>query len=698
MQPAIPIPIRQHPMYPNPPLFGAPFPPSMGPRRLASIIAILLLASPTSASGEDCRPSSCGDLRNISDPFRLTTDPSTCGDPQYQLTCDQNRAVLKLYSTKYYVAEISYEDLMARVVLAGLDSPSCSPRSLPFLPPSKFKYGDPFALNTTNNSVIFVTCPASSVGEPSYIPIPFCVDNSTSSKEYLYALAGDATVADLRKSCATAGTVPMAGMLQNRTQAAVRDVLLRGFYISWKVPIQCRDCVAEELQCKTLYSYNFGRKKRDGPCYWNKFRICTKPLGGASSFFSCLGDIIEEAGTAFLDLEGLIILPGRTIIGISCLMAYLVYKLRRRHRSMDNRIEDFLNDYRNSMPIRYSYRHIKKMTNQFKEKLGQGGYGSVFKGKLTTGRLVAIKILEKAKGNGQEFINEVSTIGRIHHTNVVQLIGFCFEGSNRALIYEFMSNGSLDKYIFSQEEEAEILSWEKMQDIALGIARGIEYLHRGCDMQILHFDIKPHNILLDDKFNPKVSDFGLAKLHPIEESKVLVTAVRGTIGYMAPELFYRKVGEISYKSDVYSFGMLLMEMAGRRKNLNPHAPRSSQIYFPSWIYDQLYQGRDLEMEDATDDEKEIAKKLLMIALRCIQMNPAERPSMSQVVEMLEKKIEDMQMPTKPFLSSLDKVFKEDHTIDEEDHTIDMEASESLYEPGSNTNNRSNDEIISCSSK
>ncbi|XP_038972575.1 rust resistance kinase Lr10-like [Phoenix dactylifera] len=629
----------------------------MDPRRLASIIAILWL-TPTIASGEDCRPSSCGDLRNISYPFRLTTDPPTCGDPQYNLTCDQNRAVLELYSTKYYVEKISYEDQVARVVLADLDPASCSPRSLPFVPPSIFTYGDPYEL-ASDTSVTFVTCPASLEGDPSYIPIASCVDHSSPSKEYLHAVVGYVTVAALRNSCATAGTVPVAGTLRNRTQAAVRDVLLGGFDISWYY-------VASDHRCES-------------------------PLQSARCFFQQLWLIIQGAVPPFLYFEGHFIIPGRTIIGISCLMVYLVYKLRRKHRSMDRRIENFLNDYRNSMPIRYSYRHIKKMTNQFKEKLGQGGYGSVFKGKLTTGRPVAIKILEKAKGNGQDFINEVSTIGRIHHTNVVQLIGFCFHGSNRALVYEFMSNGSLDKYIYSQEGKDETLSWEKMQDIALGIARGIEYLHRGCDMQILHFDIKPHNILLDDKFNPKVSDFGLAKLHPMEESRVAVTAARGTIGYMAPELFYKRVGEVSYKSDVYSFGMLLMEMAGRRKNLNPHAPRTSEIYFPSWIYDQLDQGRDLEMEDATDDEKEIAKKLLMIALRCIQMNPAERPSMSQVVEMLENKMEDLQMPSKPFLSSLGKVFKEDHAIF-------MESSESLCEPGSNTNNRSYDEIISCSSK
>ena len=128
-------------------------------------------------------------------------------------------------------------------------------------------------------------------------------------------------------------------------------------------------------------------------------------------------------------------------------------------------------------------------------------------------------MLGKSKGNGQDFISEVATIGRIHHANVVQLIGFCTEGPKRALIYEFMPNGSLEKYIFSREGSVP-LSIEKTYEISIGVARGIEYLHQGCDMQILHFDIKPHNILLDENFTPKVSDFGLAKLYPADESIV----------------------------------------------------------------------------------------------------------------------------------------------------------------------------------
>jgi serine/threonine protein kinase len=282
---------------------------------------------------------------------------------------------------------------------------------------------------------------------------------------------------------------------------------------------------------------------------------------------------------------------------------------------MYNVVEEFLQSHNNLMPIRYSYFEIRKMTKNFKDKLGEGGYGTVFKGTLRSGRLVAIKMLGKSKANGQEFTNEVATIGRIHHVNIVQLIGFCVEGSKRALVYEFMPNGSLNKYIFSPEVST-FLSYDKMYNIALGVARGIEYLHQGCTMQILHFDIKPHNILLDENFAPKVSDFGLAKLYPIDDSIVSLTAARGTLGYMAPELFYKNIGGISYKADVYSFGMLLMEMAGRRKNFSTFADHSSQFYFPSWVYDQLHDGKDIKMEDVAEEEMKIVKKMIMVALWC----------------------------------------------------------------------------------
>ncbi|GFY81848.1 protein kinase superfamily protein [Actinidia rufa] len=288
---------------------------------------------------------------------------------------------------------------------------------------------------------------------------------------------------------------------------------------------------------------------------------------------------------------------------------------------MFDSIEGFLRSQNILMPISYSYSDIKKMTKGFRDKLGEGGYGSVYKGKLRSGRLVAIKVLGKPKANGQEFINEVATIGRIHHTNVVQLVGYCAERSKRALVYDFMPNGSLEKYIFSQEGTI-YLSCEQMYEISLGVARGIEYLHRGCDMQILHFDIKPHNILLDEDFTPKVSDFGLAKLYPTEDSIVSLTAARGTMGYMAPEL---------------------------RRNINAHADHTSQIYFPSWIYDQFNEERAIEMGETTEEERVMVKKMVIVALWCIQMKPSDRPSMTKVVKMLEGNVEQLRMPPKPFL-------------------------------------------------
>ncbi|KAK9266987.1 hypothetical protein L1049_003435 [Liquidambar formosana] len=352
-------------------------------------------------------------------------------------------------------------------------------------------------------------------------------------------------------------------------------------------------------------------------------------------------------------------IAGKALCGLPCVLAFFIYKWRRRHLSMDDTIEEFLQSQNNLMPIRYSFSDIRKMTRGLKEKLGEGGYGSVYKGKLRSGQLVAVKMLGKSKSNGQDFINEVATIGRIHHVNVVQLIGFCSEGSKRALVYDFMTNGSLDKFIFAEGESSLFLSWERTHEIALGVAQGIEYLHRGCDMQILHFDIKPHNILLDGNFIPKISDFGLAKLYPMDDNTLSLTAARGTIGYMAPELIYKNIGGISYKADVYSFGKLLLEMAGKRKNLNAYVDHASQIYFPSWIFDRFTRGVDVEiMEDATEDEKKIARKIITVALWCIQLKPADRPSMRKAMEMLEGEVESLQVPPELLLYPQDSIVRE----------------------------------------
>ena len=295
------------------------------------------------------------------------------------------------------------------------------------------------------------------------------------------------------------------------------------------------------------------------------------------------------------------------------------------------------------------------MTNSFSEKLGQGGFGDVYKGKLDDGCLVAVKLLNQSKGeDGQDFINEVATISRTSHVNVVRLLGFCFEGPKRALIFEFMPNGSLEKFIFDENatKSNHHLNWETHYQISLGIARGLEYLHRGCNTRILHFDIKPHNILLDVDFVPKISDFGLAKICTRNESLVSMLSPRGTIGYIAPEVYSRSFGGVSYKSDVYSYGMMVLEMVGGRKNINIRVDNTSEIYFPHWIYKRLELDEELGLKRITNEEDRVkVKKMIIASLWCIQTDPSNRPTMSRVIEMLEGSLDSLKVPPKPFLSS-----------------------------------------------
>jgi len=341
------------------------------------------------------------------------------------------------------------------------------------------------------------------------------------------------------------------------------------------------------------------------------------------------------------------------VVLLSIVATGLYLSLKTRYNEeIHLKVEMFLKTYGTSKPTRYSFSEVKKITRRFKEKVGQGGFGSVYKGKLPNGVPVAVKMLENSTGEGEEFINEVATIGLIHHANIVRLLGFCSEGTRRALIYEYMPNESLEKYIFSRDSSIsqELLVPKKMIDIALGIARGMEYLHQGCNKRILHFDIKPHNILLDFNFNPKISDFGLAKLCARDQSIVTLTAARGTMGYIAPELYSRNFGGVSYKSDVYSFGMLVLEMVSGRRNSDPSVDSQNEVYLPEWIFERVITGQDLVLSrEMTGGEKEKVRQLAMVALWCIQWTPNNRPSTTKVVNMLTGRLENLQMPPKPFV-------------------------------------------------
>ncbi|XP_078176569.1 rust resistance kinase Lr10-like isoform X2 [Carex rostrata] len=344
-------------------------------------------------------------------------------------------------------------------------------------------------------------------------------------------------------------------------------------------------------------------------------------------------------------------------ISLLLLGVFAVFYVRRRSKqkkTVRQKIENFLRSYRVMNSTRYTYDDLKKITNRFKKRIGAGAFGTVYKGELPNGIPVAVKMLHRSAWGGEQFVNEVATIGRIHHVHVVRLLGFCSEGTNQALVYEFMENGSLDKYIFTSSWRSRQFSMEEMIVVATGIAEGIEYLHQGCDQRILHFDIKPHNILLDHNLVPKISDFGLSKLCPKDQSYLTISAARGTMGYLAPEMYSRNFGAVSYKSDVYSFGMLILEMISGRKNIDPlreGGVRSEDVYFPEWILEQVAQGKDLCVVLDVGGNEEIAKKLAIVALWCIQWSPEDRPSMTRIVQMLGENLQNLQLPPNPVMSS-----------------------------------------------
>lgn len=312
---------------------------------------------------------------------------------------------------------------------------------------------------------------------------------------------------------------------------------------------------------------------------------------------------------------------------------------------MERNIEDLVTLHGSLTPKRYDYSEVIKITYFLRSKLGKGSYGTVFSGRLDNGHLVAVKLLHLSKGNGEDFVNEVRSISRTSHVNIVSLLGFCLEGSKRALIYEYMPNGSLDKYIYSENPKG-ILGWDKLYKIAIGIARGLEYLHHSCNTRIVHFDIKPQNILLDKDFCPKIADFGLAKLCGTKESKLSMTCPRGTIGFIAPEVLYPTFGVVSTKSDVYGYGMMLLEMVGVRKKVESIVEESSKMYFPDWIYDHFAQYDGLQTCEIRSEFEEMAKKMTLIGLWCIQVLPMHRPTITNVLDMFERRLDELDMPPK----------------------------------------------------
>ncbi|KAK9094810.1 hypothetical protein Scep_026279 [Stephania cephalantha] len=352
----------------------------------------------------------------------------------------------------------------------------------------------------------------------------------------------------------------------------------------------------------------------------------------------------------------LIIIAGCVFMAL-CFVALALVILRMiRNKEKRKKFEEEMTFPVTNLKV-FSHKELTAATSGFTEMLGHGGFGAVFRGTLSDASEVAVKRLEHPTvGRDKEFRAELCTIGNIQHVNLVRLRGFCLEDSHRLLVYDYMENGPLSGYL---KRDGEVLSWDVRLRIAIGTARGIAYLHEECRDCIVHCDIKPENILLDNGFNPKVSDFGMAKLIGRDFSRVLTT-MRGTWGYLAPEWISGVA--ITAKADVYSYGMTLLEILGGRRNVEtpPSVFTSTRIegasqedhwFFPPWAARQIV---DDKVSDVLDGRLQgaynpvEARRLALVAVWCIQDNESCRPTMGMVVRMLEGTLE-VTVPSPPQL-------------------------------------------------
>uniref|UniRef100_A0A2P2MSZ7 non-specific serine/threonine protein kinase n=1 Tax=Rhizophora mucronata TaxID=61149 RepID=A0A2P2MSZ7_RHIMU len=304
-----------------------------------------------------------------------------------------------------------------------------------------------------------------------------------------------------------------------------------------------------------------------------------------------------------------------------------------------------------NLPIKgaFSLKQIRTASNDFDSanKIGEGGFGPVYKGLLPDGTVIAVKQLSsKSRQGNREFLNEMGMISCLQHPNLVQLHGCCIEGDQLLLVYEYMENNSLARALFGHEDTQLKLDWPTRHKICIGIAKGLVFLHEDSRLKIVHRDIKATNVLLDKDLNPKISDFGLARLHEDERSHIS-TRIAGTIGYMAPE--YALWGYLTYKADVYSFGVLALEIVCGKNN-NDYMPNNHCICLLDWACHMQQGGNFLELVDETlgsEFNREEAEIMVKVGLLCTNASPTLRPTMSEVVSMLEGRMDIPDMVPEP---------------------------------------------------
>ncbi|XP_022862105.1 G-type lectin S-receptor-like serine/threonine-protein kinase At4g27290 isoform X2 [Olea europaea var. sylvestris] len=427
-----------------------------------------------------------------------------------------------------------------------------------------------------------------------------------------------------------------------------------------------KECKVECLKnCScTAYTYLDISRGRSGCLLWFKDLINIKQLSeeGEDIYIRMASSELDSEGKKRKVLEVALSLSiGMVLFGLS-LMLYLRRRKIRNHRLRTGRLEDNFMDRKNEesqnedieLPLFDLYTIIKATDNfSIHNKLGEGGFGPVYKGVLEEGQEIAVKRLSRNSLQGlDEFKNEVICIAKLQHRNLVKLLGYCIQREEKMLIYEFLPNRSLDLIIFDPMRSA-VLDWPKRFHIINGIARGLVYLHQDSRLRIIHRDLKASNILLDSNMNPKISDFGMARSFQGNETGANTSRVVGTYGYMSPE--YAIDGMFSIKSDVFSFGVLVLEIvSGKRNRGFSHRDHHHSLLGHAWM---LYkEGRSLEFVDdylGVSGYSSEVLRFIHVGLLCVQQCPEHRPSMSSIVFMLENEVELPQAKQPGFFTERD---------------------------------------------
>ncbi|XP_070673505.1 G-type lectin S-receptor-like serine/threonine-protein kinase At1g61370 isoform X1 [Malus domestica] len=566
----------------------------------------------------------CGPFRNLTYPFTGGSRPSYCGPPEFHLSCVDDSPELTIASLSYRVLKLNPVHQNLTLARSDLWNSTCTDKlANSTLESVFFSYDEDDDMDVT----IFYGCNSTLI-----TPKPknwFLCDLNLTFDDAYYVI-GPVPVDPIMSGfkCSVGITVPIlkttaAVLVANRSLFG--EAIMTGFNVNYTNPYekQCAKCLNVNGLC------GFDSDKNRPVCICGN-RVCN-PAGKGKP----IKLIASLAVVCFIGVLGAI------VFGFCRMRAKQKghIKLTRKHIKITrDTLQEYIGGKHDLSELMiYDFDSILVATDNFsiENKLGQGGFGPVYWGKLAEGKEIAVKKLSSTSGQGVvEFKNEMLLISNLQHKNLVRIMGCCVKEDEKLLIYEFMANKSLDTFLFDSTRRA-MLDWGTRFNIIQGVARGLVYLHHDSYLKVIHRDLKVSNILLDEKMNPKISDFGLARSVEGTQNLENTHRVAGTRGYMSPE--YAMGGIFSQKSDVYSFGVLVLEIISSKKNTAFYI-YDRQLGLLAYAWQLWKEGRELELVDEMLEAESYSASEVMkcvhIGLLCVQDNAMDRPSMPDVVFML----------------------------------------------------------------